>query len=418
MKKLLLKICGITIIAALTLGLTACTTTPPSSALSTSAPAPQGSTSKADITIAIEATGDIPTEFQNQIDRFNLQSTKANAKILTYAGAQAYETAITGQIAGNTAPDIIWLDGGKKIQEYAENEVIVCIDEYVKDIKSNFEDSLIKAFTVNEKLFGIPKDYNTSVLFYQKDMLQEANIELPKNIKAFQDAAKSLTNNDIYGFGCDPKLNYLYPFIATMGADFISEDGTIDISKIESDEHKAALTMFKTLFDSKYATTPYLSNAGWDGELFGNRKVAMMYAGSWVTGVIEDTTKAGVAALPQDKNAVSMLYTAGWAITEQCKNKEAAAELIRFMSTDEELVNGNKSGLIGLPPTKTAMDKLINEKSEDEFLPVYREVVKNGVAFGLIDSKFTDSYNKALEGMLYNSVSVDDTISAISAGAK
>lgn len=82
------------------------------------------------------------------------------------------------------------------------------------------------------------------------------------------------------------------------------------------------------------------------------------------------------------------------------------------------MVAGNIAGLIGLPPTQTAMDKLIEEQPDNTFLPVYRDVVTNGVAFGLIDSKFVDAYNKALENMIYNDVSVVDTVAAMVAAVK
>lgn len=370
---------------------------------------------KAVISVAIEATGDIPAAFQEQVDRFNADSDMAEVEILTYAGAEAYETAITGQIAGNTAPDVILLDSGKKMQEYAAQGVIAPLDDYLGDLESSFEPSLIEACKVDGKLYGITKDYNTSVLFYQKDMLTDAGMEVPATMDAFVEAAKQLTSGEVVGFGCDPKLNYLYPYAAAMGADFVGADGSIDEAKLTSEEHKAMLQMFKDMFDNGYATSPYIANAGWDGELFGNQKVALMYAGSWVTGVIEDTSKAGVAPLPKADASAAMLYTTGWCITEQCENKEAAAEFIRFLSSDEELVAGNQAGLIGLPPTMSAMDKLIEVKSDDPFLPVYREVVKDGVAFGMIDSKFTDAYNKAFEGMIYSDVSVDDTIEAMAA---
>lgn len=371
---------------------------------------------KAKIVVAIEATGDIPQAFQEQIDRFNQTSQKAEVEIITYAGAEAYETAIMGQVAGKTAPDIILLDGGKKIQEYAKQGVITPLDDYLGDIKGNFETGLIEACMYDGKLYGITKDYNTTVLFYQKDMLEDAGLTIPETLEEFKTDVVALTTDSVAGFGCDPKLNYLYPFAVAMGADFVGTDGTIDGAKLTSQEHKEMLQMFKDMFDNGQATSPYIANAGWDGELFGNQKVAFLYAGSWVTGVIEDTSKAGVAALPKGNTSASMLYTTGWCITQQCENKEAAAELIRFLSTDDELVEGNILGTIGLPPTKSAMEKLIAKKADDPFLPVYQEVVKDGIAFGLIDSKFVDVYNKAFEDMIYNGASVEDTIDKMAAG--
>ncbi len=368
---------------------------------------------KRSITIAIEATGDIPVEFQKQIDRFNEQYEDVEASILTYAGAEAYETAIIGQIAGGNAPDIIWLDGGKKIQEFASSNVIIPLDDIMESEINSFEPSLMQAFKYNGKTYGVPKDYNTSVLFYQAPLFESAGLLVPTTVSEFVAAAELFTTDSIKGFGADPKLNYLYPFIATYGADFVQENGAIDVAKLSSEAHKEALSMIKYLYDNGYATSPYLSNAGWDGELVGKSSVAMLYGGSWITGVIEDPSKIHVAPLPIKKTAYSMLFTAGWAITQSSKYQEDAANLIRFISSDEELVHGNMVGLIGLPPKSSAMNQLIQKKDKDPFLPVYNEVVKSGVPFGMIDKKFVDSYNLALEDMLYNGQSVETTMKAI-----
>jgi multiple sugar transport system substrate-binding protein len=425
MKKISKRVVCVIFAAGLLLAMTACGKENDESSDQTKQPGQTAQTQptsgpdkKSKLTVAIEATGDIPVEFQKQMDRFNSQSDTAEVEILTYAGAEAYETAILGQVAGNTAPDVILLDGGKKIQEYAENGVIIPVDEYLGDLKDNFEQSLLEALMYNGQLYGLTKDYNTSVLFYQTDMLKNAGIEVPSAMVDFVTAVEKLTTEEVYGFGADPKLNYLYPFAVTMGADFIGEDGTIDSSKLMSEGHRKMLEMFKNLYDEKQATSPYLANAGWDGELFGNAKVALMYGGSWITGVIADTSKAGVAPLPAETVPASMLYTTGWCITSQCKDPQSAADLIRFLSSDEELVEANQQGLIGLPPTKTAMDKLIEVKKDDPFLPVYKEVVKNGIAFGLIDGKFVDSYNKAFENMIYNNASVEDTLNEMAKAVK
>jgi multiple sugar transport system substrate-binding protein len=120
------------------------------------------------IIIALEATGDIPEKFQEQIDRFT-EETGIEVEIQTYAGADNYEKAILGQIAGKQAPDVFWTDGGVKLREYAEAEAIQPLDDLVTMDLDNFEQSLLDAFEYDGKLYGIPKDYNTTVLFYNED---------------------------------------------------------------------------------------------------------------------------------------------------------------------------------------------------------------------------------------------------------
>mgnify|MGYP001095880233 CR=1 FL=1 len=365
------------------------------------------------ITVAMEATGEIPEKFEEQMTRFT-EETGIEVKIQTYAGAENYEQALLGQIAGGTAPDVFILDGGHKIREYASEGALLALGDILEMDMGNFEQSLVEAFYYEDELYGVPKDYNTSVLFYHADLLDG---DVPTTISEFETAAMNATSGTgdekVYGFGIDPKINYYLPYIFTMGAEILGADGSVNEAEMQSQEHKNALQLLKDLFDGGYATSPFLSGAGWDGEIFGNKDVALLYGGSWITGVIGEGFNAGVAELPTEGNASSMLYVAGWVISSQSENPEDAARLIEFLSTDDELVQGNLDGLIGLPPTMSAMDALIEEKSDDPYLPVYREVVKDGFPFGSIDPEFVDTYNQALESMLYDGVSVDDTIAAM-----
>lgn len=365
------------------------------------------------ITVAMEATGEIPEKFEEQMTRFT-EETGIEVNIQTYAGAENYEQALLGQIAGETAPDVFILDGGHKIREYASEGALLALGDILDMDMGDFEQSLIEAFYYEDELYGVPKDYNTSVLFYHADLLKG---DVPTTISEFETAVMNATSGTgdekVYGFGIDPKINYYLPYIFTMGAEILDADGSVNETEMQSQEHKNALQLLKDLFDGGYATSPFLSGAGWDGEIFGNKDVAMLYGGSWITGVIGEGFNAGVAELPTEGNPSSMLYVAGWVISSQSENPEDAARLIEFLSTNNELVQGNLDGLIGLPPTMSAMDALIEEKSDDPYLPVYREVVKDGFPFGSIDPEFVDTYNQALESMLYDGVSVDDTIAAM-----
>ncbi len=362
------------------------------------------------ISIALEATEDIPEKFAEQIERFT-EETGIEVEIQTYAGSDNYERALLGQIAGQQAPDVFFLDGGNQLREYAEEGALLAIDDLVTMDLDNFEASILAAFYHEDSLYGIPKDYNTSVLFYHEDLVEG---DIPTTIDAFEAAVMASTTDDVYGFGMDPKLNYYLPFIQTMGADILNSDGTINETELDSDEHAAALEMLRNFYINDYATSPFLSGAGWDGELFANRDIAMLYGGSWITGVIgDDEEVTGIAPLPTANGDASMLFVAGWAISSQSDNPEAAMELIEFITSDEELVQGHIDGLIGLPPTISGMDALINEMPDDPYLPVYTEVVQNGYAFGSIPPRFLDNYNEAIENMIYDNVSVTDTIAAI-----
>lgn len=359
-----------------------------------------------EIQLAIEATGDIPQEFQKQIDRFNEKNENITVKIRTFSGGDSYNQALMGQVAGGVAPDIFLLDGGQRTQTFANANAILALDDLVANSDldfNNFQETLVNAFKVNDKLYGVPKDYNTTALFYHKDLLEEKGIEPPTTWAELKDAAKKLTKEDQYGFGMNPQINYFLPFVESAGAKIINENG-VDKEALKSQEHQEALQLMVDMFTKdKSAASSQMVGAGWDGEMFANKKVAMLYGGSWIPGVLKEDANVGAVPLPIKDNKASMLYTAGWAVSSKSKNPDAAMKLIAFLSSDEELVKGNQVGLIGLPPTKSAMNKLMEVKKDDPFLQVYSQVVEYGTPFGWIDPKFVDEYNKKMEVLMYKS---------------
>jgi multiple sugar transport system substrate-binding protein len=110
-----------------------------------------------------------------------------------------------------------------------------------------------------------------------------------------------------------------------------------------------------------------------------------------------------------------MLYTAGWVISNRSRYPEAAMTLIKFLVSDKELVDGNLVGLIGLPPTESSMNKLIEVKKDDPLLKTYSEVVKYGTPFGWMKPEFVDKYNRMLETLIYRpeSTTVEEAVATL-----
>jgi multiple sugar transport system substrate-binding protein len=362
-----------------------------------------------EIHLALWSAGDIPAEYQKQVDRFNSQQDKIKVDIATFSSGDAYNQALMGQVAAGVAPDVFLIDGGIQIMQFAEADAILALDELVEmqglDIV-NFQESLIAGSKMDGKLFGIPKDYNTTTLFYHEDIFEEAGVEPPENWDDLRETAKTLTNEDRFGFGITPQINYYLPFIETAGAHFVSEDG-IDKENFVTEEHIEAIDYLLTLFTrDKSAASPQMVAAGWDGEMFGNKQVAMVFGGTWIPLAVltqDPDLRVGVAPLPVKNEEASVLYTASWVVSSTSEYPEAAMELISFLTSDEELVLGYQAGINGLPSTETGMQKLISEEEQRaKFLEVYTEVVKDGTPWGWLPPTFVDKYNEMLEVLLSN----------------
>lgn len=354
------------------------------------------------VELALVASGDTDAAFRAQVKRFNSSSEDITLKLRTYPSGEAYEQALTGQVAGGQAPDIFLLDAGVKTREYADAGAIMELNSLVEDAGieiSEFEENLVEAGSVDGKLFAVPKDYSTTALFYRKSMLDEAGVEPPTTWEGLRSAADELTTEDRFGLGMYPQLNYFLAWIQSAGGNFVTESG---VENVANPGHEKAVDLLLTMFaEDKSAASPTMTGASWDGEMLANGQVAMVFGGTWIPAGVPDEIRndIGVTPLPASEQEGAVLYAAGWAISAKSENPEAAAEVISFLTSDEELVAGHEDGIILLPPKPSALEELAS-REEDPVLDVAQESAATGVPFGYLAPETVDSYNAALERLI------------------
>ncbi|MFO7882934.1 MAG: extracellular solute-binding protein, partial [Kosmotogaceae bacterium] len=119
-----------------------------------------GATKVKEIRIAIEATGQISEEFARQLERFNDAHEDIHVSVRTFSGGDAYNQALMGQIAGGIAPDVFLVDGGERIKMFVGYNALLPLDHLASGADldlDNFETSLLNAFVVDGRIYGIPK---------------------------------------------------------------------------------------------------------------------------------------------------------------------------------------------------------------------------------------------------------------------
>ena len=141
-----------------------------------------------------------------------------------------YKQALLTGIASGTEPDVFYLDIFWW-QELAKNDVLLPIDDLGLK-RDEFIPALIDAFTYQDKTYGIPKDFNTLGMFYNKDLFDKAGLEYPTddwtwdNLK--ESAAKltdlSDTNKPVYGFCTPPDPGRFPVFVFQNGGTVMNAD--------------------------------------------------------------------------------------------------------------------------------------------------------------------------------------------------
>src|SRR5206468_11211125 len=110
------------------------------------------------------------------VDDFN----RANPDVVvTYepVPGQYYPKMLT-MLVSNTAPDVFYLDILAFRPFLAKKKILRPLDDLVARShalrRADFVPELIDAFTDADHVYGIPKDFNTLALFYDKTMFDEA----------------------------------------------------------------------------------------------------------------------------------------------------------------------------------------------------------------------------------------------------
>jgi len=365
----------------------------------------QSAQSPVTITMAIQAAGKSSTALQKAVDAFNAANPGITVKPSFYGTQDAYNQALQAKIAAGIAPDVFWVDA-PLVSQYVKYGAVRPLDDLASQAGfplDSFIPALVDAFKVDGKLYAIPKDFNVSVLVYNKKMLDAANVAPPKTWAELKAAAQKLTHNGVWGFGMYPQINYFYPFIASNGGQFVTQSG---ISNFLSSGQTEALQFFASLFKDKVAVTPQMVGASWDGDMFAKGQVAMVYGGSWLPMSVGGNLEVGVAPVPvpaAGDTPMSWSYTAGWGVSSKSQHPEAAMKFISYMESPEQLVAGFNQGFDGLPPTTNGAQALATANPAiAPDLKVYQDVAAHSVSFGWAPPSFVTAYNSMLQSLASN----------------
>ncbi|WP_420367059.1 ABC transporter substrate-binding protein [Curtobacterium sp. L1-20] len=223
---------------------------------------------------------------QKLIDEFERENPKIHVKLQVNPFAD-YWTKLQVGAQGGTAPDAFWMLGDH-FQLYAANDQLLQLDDAVKAAKvdmSKYPKPLVDLFNYQGHQYGLPKDFDTIGLWYNKKLFDDAGVGYPTTSWTWSDvqaAAAKLTNPSTQTYGIAAPLNRqegYYNTIAQAGGEVISKDGKT--SGYDSAATQKGLQYWVDFI--KKGQSPTLKQFA-DTEAvaqFENQKVAMYYGGSF-----------------------------------------------------------------------------------------------------------------------------------------
>ncbi|MGR6973166.1 sugar ABC transporter substrate-binding protein [Streptomyces cynarae] len=190
------------------------------------------------------------------------------------------------QASSRTLPDLLMLDN-PDLQQIAQTGALTPLDRYGID-SGGFAKGILSAGTYQGKVYGLAPTVSTIALFYNKDMLAEAGVAVPKTWDELKAAAAKLTRPGRYGMAVDANATFegtwqFLPFLWSNGG---------DERRLDTPQAAQALQLWVDLVKSGSMSKSVLNWTQADvHDQFVAGKAAMMVNGPW-----------RISELNQDKN--------------------------------------------------------------------------------------------------------------------
>ena len=300
---------------------------------------------------------------------------------------------------------------------------------------SSIEPNLAAYYTIDNKLYSMPFNSSTPIMYYNKDMFEKAGItEVPDSLEAIEEVGEQLLSKGgagevislgIYGW-------FFEQFMGKQGLNYANnENGRKEAATaVAFDENGGAaniLTAWKSLYDKGYA--PNVGKGGDAGlaDFSAGKSAITLGSTASLKQILQDVNgkfEVGTAYFPKvkssDEGGVSIGGASLWALNNNDPKKARATwEFIKFLVSAESQAYWNaqtgyfpvttdaheeqvfKDNIAKYPQFQTAIDQLHDSSPEyvGALLSVFPE------ARATVESQ--------IESLLNGDQNVDETVSSM-----
>lgn len=280
---------------------------------------------------------------------------KVNVEVTPYT---QYFTKLQTQASSGTQPDVFWMNG-PNFELYASNKQLEPITPMV-DAKqvdtANYPEALNELYSYDGTQYGVPKDFDTVALCYNKKIFDQAGEKYPTDDWTWDDFASTakristtLKNKKIFGTAWelgDGQGSY-YNTIPQAGGHVLADD-----KKSSGYDEPKTIEGLSLIADSmKNGSSPsiaQLTDTSGD-KWFASGQAAMIYSESFqVPTYTESAHKSDfqVVRLPKKESNASVIHGLANVVSAKSQNKAAAENFVSYLSSKEAAETWAKSGFV------------------------------------------------------------------------
>lgn len=330
-----------------------------------------------------------------------------------------YNAALFNQLSAGTAGDIFYIPVETAPGIIATGKVLA-LNEVGFDT-SPFIDSLLSPYTINGDVYGVPKDFNTLAIHYNKDLFDEAGVAYPSDDDTWDSFAEKLSGvsalgNDVYG-ACFPADYARFGAFAFAAGWQPFEDGK---TNLQDETFRTAVEWYTNQVKDKAAVQPSDIGAGWTGDCLKSDNVGVAIEGAWILGFLRDNApnlQYGTAKMPIGPSGSrgNFIYTVAYGLNADSPNKEAAVKVLEALTSEKAQQWVLEQGL-AIPSRSAIANNPYFEQDTPEAL-ANKQVFEGasdgnvyGFQFGSVGTDWQTPINAALAAIMTGQKDIDTAL--------
>lgn len=281
--------------------------------------------------------------WQTIVDEFQTSNPNVHVTV-DVSDWESYWNKLQTLFAGGTPPDVFAMDAPLYL-DWQSRGVLLNLQPYIAatpGFLDGFYPVTLDAYRRDDGYYGLPRDFQTIVLYYNKDMFDTAGMAYPTDDWTLDDlraAAKTLTVDtngdgitDQWGLGADLWDMELFwsEAIWGYGGSIISDDHMQTLIN-EGSAHDAWNFIASMMLEDKSIPDPNQA-AQFGGDPFAAGVAAMTTIGHWVVPQYAGLNFSwDVAAFPAGPaGRATSVNSAGFVIANGSQHPDQAWELVKF----------------------------------------------------------------------------------------
>lgn len=338
----------------------------------------------ADIKIRVAGFGGTDTAIVEELIARFVQPNVKGIEVTYEPIPDAYDKWIVNALSARTGPDLFYVDIFWS-QGLFSSGAVEPLDAYLAKSKilqgKDIIPSLLGGFAYKGKVYGIPKDFNTLAVIYNKDMFDIAKVAYPDGNDDWNTFTAKLQKVQaafpgVYGVCLSPEYARMGAFAYATGFENFDKDGKTNVL---GKEFSDAFKWYTGLATEGIGVMPADIGQGWGGGALASEQVACCFEGAWVLGFLRDESpnlNYGAALLPKYPGTGergNIMFTVSWSMSAASKHKEEAFKVLEMLTSPEAQQWVLERGL-ALPSRQALIDNPYFKKTD-------REAVANRIVF-------------------------------------